>query len=383
VTGSGIGASEPAIGASDDPLAFLVAPVPPEAFLERHYERAPLVSAGSDPGRFASLLSLEMVDRFIDTADLRQDMVALVRSGRIVDAARYVAPSGRVIPSAVVEEYLGGATIILQHLQDSLRSLGEFCGALEARFSAHTQTNVYLTPPGAQGFAPHHDTHDVFVLQISGTKKWRLYESQQLPPRGLELRPGDCLYIPRGLTHDASSTEEASLHVTVGVIGKSWHDLLAAALAALGRRDAELGRLLPLGHAGPAVDRQAIRRGFLVAAERLADPRLADEALDMLIDDFLRDRRPKVGGVLAIPAREAASRPHRLRPLTPWRLRSEGRDLILTGPGGDLRFDSAQEEALHLALSGTVFEPLRLPCPDPQRLFHKLWSNGYLVPATA
>ena len=37
-------------------------------------------------------------------------------------------------------------------------------------------SNVYMTPSGAQGLAPHHDDVDVFVLQTQGRKKWKLYE---------------------------------------------------------------------------------------------------------------------------------------------------------------------------------------------------------------
>ena len=38
------------------------------------------------------------------------------------------------------------------------------------------QANAYATPAGAQGFAVHHDTHDVFVLQVAGEKRWLVYE---------------------------------------------------------------------------------------------------------------------------------------------------------------------------------------------------------------
>ena len=39
--------------------------------------------------------------------------------------------------------------------------------------------NVYLTPPGTQGFAPHFDDVDVFLLQLEGRKHWRLYEPSE------------------------------------------------------------------------------------------------------------------------------------------------------------------------------------------------------------
>lgn len=33
----------------------------------------------------------------------------------------------------------------------------------------------YLTPPGTQGFAPHYDDIEAFVLQLEGKKQWSLY----------------------------------------------------------------------------------------------------------------------------------------------------------------------------------------------------------------
>jgi len=35
-----------------------------------------------------------------------------------------------------------------------------------------------LTPPGSQGFAPHFDDIEAFVIQLEGKKRWRLYPSR-------------------------------------------------------------------------------------------------------------------------------------------------------------------------------------------------------------
>ena len=42
----------------------------------------------------------------------------------------------------------------------------------------------YLTPPGTQGFAPHWDDIEVFILQLEGKKHWKLYS-----PRYCQLDP--------------------------------------------------------------------------------------------------------------------------------------------------------------------------------------------------
>jgi len=365
---------------SDGPLDFLVAPVTPASFFGNHYKQAPLLCTGREPDRFAPLLTLEQLDTFLDTADLRADMVALARSGHMLDSSLFVGATGRVIPSAVAEEYLNGATIIFQHLQDSFEQLGDFCRGLEALFSAHVQTNVYLTPPGAQGFAPHADTHDVFILQLAGAKNWRL---RGHPAEDFTLRPGDSVYIPSGLVHEAwSAGDSPSLHITVGVIAKSWAELLAAAVAELAESEPELRRPLPPGHARADFDRSGIRRKLASLARRLADPGLADGALNRLVDDWLGERRPRVAGVLRGSARQPATR-YRARPGTPWRLHPDGRDLILTGPGGDLRFAAADRAALEIILSGQAFAPEALPARDPQRLILRLRANGYVEPAPA
>jgi len=56
---------------------------------------------------------------------------------------------------------------------------------------------VYLTPPGSQGFSPHYDDIDAFVLQLEGSKRWRCYR----PPTRAGL-PG-ALLQPRLSPEDA------------------------------------------------------------------------------------------------------------------------------------------------------------------------------------
>ena len=85
----------------------------------------------------------------------------------------------------VYELFRAGATISIRHLHESLPELAALCRAVEQVFSGHFQTNIYLSPPNAQGFGTHFDSHDVFVLQVAGSKLWTLYDTVvELPLHG-------------------------------------------------------------------------------------------------------------------------------------------------------------------------------------------------------
>jgi hypothetical protein len=61
------------------------------------------------------------------------------------------------------------------------------------------------------------------------------------------LEPGDLLYLPRGVVHEARSADSISAHVTIGIYPVTWVDLIAVALGQLGYQDVRLRKALPVG----------------------------------------------------------------------------------------------------------------------------------------
>ena len=166
------------------------------------------------------------------------------------------------------------------------------------------QANSYYTPRRAQGFAVHHDTHDVFALQVAGEKRWLVYEprlelplkdqrwSAELGPVGepvldLTLRAGDTLYLPRGWPHEALTSDSDSLHVTVGVNQYTWIDAFKAALAEL-EDDVDFRRSVPLDGSCEAD-----------LASRLVARLGAEEVASRMRARFVGSRRPVLGGQLS------------------------------------------------------------------------------------
>jgi len=405
MTGSALQADESNMAASprweDDALGFLIAPVTPAEFLDRHYERAALVGIRSEPERYADLLTLESLDHFINSADLREGMIDLTNHRNRIERDDYVGEDGRISRATVAEEYLRGSTIILPQFHESTFNLGEFCRALEELFTCHVQTNIYLTPQsqdgvGNQGFPPHYDNHDVFVMQISGAKAWRLYgQPVETPFRGerfelgrheagevtqeFTLKAGDCLYLPRGLMHDAENVgDEPSLHITVGLITKTWADLLLESISELALVSPEFRRSLPAGFAGREFDREQARAYFDKLKALIADKAEMDGAFDLLADNFLRGRRPNVAGVILAAGTAKEGDRYRRRRFVPWNVADDEGKLVLVGPGGDLEFAAEDGDALDVALSGAPFAAADLACEKPDGLIRTLWAAGYL-----
>ena len=193
------------------------------------------------------------------------------------------------------------------------------------------------------------------------------------------MNPGDCVYIPRGLMHDAENVgDEPSLHITVGLITKTWADLLLESISELALSEPDFRRSLPAGFAAREFDREVARRHFNHLTRLIADKASMDNAFDLLADNFIRARRPNVSGVVASAQALAPGDRFRCRRFVPWNVADDEGKLILIGPGGDLELNAADGDALDVALSGKEFTAKDLPGEEPEGLIRTLWAAGYL-----
>jgi len=389
-------------------LRRCVAP-PPGAFLAEHWERRPLLSRAADlPGGYDDLLCPGDVDELLGPRALRLPFFRLVQDGSGIDARSCtragVAGDTRLTdlpdPDRIAERYAAGATIVLNSLHRVWPPLGSFCRELAAELGHPVQVNAYVTPPGAQGFTPHHDTHDVFVLQVDGGKSWTVAEpvvelplasqpSSGLPPGTAAsspvalcatLRPGDALYLPRGWVHSAATTDERSIHLTVGVLGATWYDVLGDLVAGAADEPA-FRRLLPPPGATDEDPAGFLRRAAdwlaAVPPQRVEAAVTARRARAVPPEPLAPLAQAEAGRVLA-PG--SALRP---RAGLPGEVRTEGDQVVLRVPGRELRLPSYTEEAVRLALAAR-FTPaeLALDPADALVLCRRLLREGIVVPAT-
>ena len=308
-------------------LGRLVEPVPVEQFIADHWERKPLRVSGGAADRFRHLVSRDALDALLAEHNLHHPGVTAIDHRRRIPFEEYAYRSKLIDAARLYKLWGDGATLVFSQLELQNLALGLFCRSLEQECSTRFQANVYLTPGNAQGFRPHYDSHDVFILQVEGRKRWMLYDTPvALPfrtdefdpervPCGevsdeFDLGPGDVLYLPRGLMHDARTIEgEHSLHVTLGVLNTPWSDLFADVLEKVVHQDPRFRESLPLGFAREGFDEAAARERFDVLVRAFAERASIDPFLDHFAEDLVGTRHPRLPGQFVQLERAAALTP--------------------------------------------------------------------------
>ncbi len=380
-------------------LARIVA-LEPAKFAAAHWGRAPLLCRADElggPGGFADLLSPDAVDELLSRRGLRTPFLRVARAGTVLPAAEFTGSGGvgaeigdQVLDEQALRLYASGATLVLQGLHRIWPSLIEFGRRLGAELRRPVQVNAYLTPPQSQGFSTHYDTHDVFVLQVDGAKRWRIHEpvlpdplEQQAwgghadevaatasgePALDVLLAPGDALYLPRGWLHSAQAHGVRSLHLTVGVRALTRYALVEELLK-LAAGDQRLRATIPFGVdvTDPAAIEPELTETVAALRSWLTDAG-PDEVADRMAARDWPASRPEPIGPLAQLDFAAGLGPDdeiTVREGLRWRLVEDGPGhVVLRLTGRTLRFPAYCAPALEMALGGGPLRVGDLPLDD-------------------
>ena len=284
----------------------LVAPISEEEFRANYWERKPLVIHRENPDYYGDLFNLQDFDEFITRGP------GYVKTAEAT--AKKQAKHHGATPDAlerVLSEMRDGHTLILDSMQSFEPKLKGFCGSLARETGFRFQTNIYLTPPNGKGFTAHWDNHDVFVLQVLGSKHWKVEKNRRTLPekdgtteeserefRGevhdFTLRQGDMIYIPRGFIHAAECGVESSMHITLGVYAPTWDELLVAAVRVAAMKSENLRHYLPFGYM-KGNDAEIAKRAANELRD-MADPAFLAEVLERLRDEKVKKAPLDISG---------------------------------------------------------------------------------------
>jgi hypothetical protein len=365
-------------------LEELIHPVEPREFFDRYWEKEHLHLSRGEPDFYRPIFSLEDVDRWIaaSTREGGEQLVLRAPDGKVL---RNTAP-GKVPLEQLYDGIGSGQSLILRAIHESWPPLLPLIARLEEAFSARVKINLYLSPPGAEGFARHIDYHDFFIFQLYGSKQWFLYDYEYLPVERLEYGPypafregttrstplrrelrleqGDLLYVPRGMPHHASAVDDVSLHLTVSFHPLYWIDLLKAAVEEVGVRNRQMQKALPPGFLGDPGRREGMDEVFAACLATLARDASFPATLAAVTETLVRKPRPYADGHFAQLVRldelTLGSEVDR-RPGLHCSVEQTGEEGVIRYGGGHLRGPAALVPALEFIRDHRRFTPADLP----------------------
>jgi cupin superfamily protein len=277
------------MAASEIDFESLISPYTTDQFFSEYWETKPLSISGRQTDYYATLLSGSDIDYILSTSFLL-DRSHVELLGKIDNPELL----GKDHVSAAYQAYRQGASFRIRGINRHWKPLWLLCRDIEEVFAFPVGANLYCTPKNSHGLDRHYDRHDTLILQIAGSKHWALYSSpeklplEHVPLMGFEklgeatqyrgapvvgdvvartageepinefvMEPGDLLYLPRGFVHEARTSEDISVHVTIGIHALTWLDLIAVSLGQFGHKDPRFRKALPVGFnkraAGPSI----------------------------------------------------------------------------------------------------------------------------------
>jgi hypothetical protein len=298
-----------------------------------------------------------------------------------------------------------GYTIVIKDAALLSARLQRACNRLQGDLGAYVGANVYFTPPGAQGFEIHHDSHDTLTVQIEGSKTWRIYEPLVALPlesqplhgavrasltlhREVTLHAGDTLYLPRGYAHEAVATADRTLHVTFALAPVRAIDLLHATLDSAAMADVGLRRALPFGWQIDPAFASTFAADIGSQLPGIFAREAVARATQIAVNDVFASSRSDAGGAfdqVAAIAGLTADSVLRMNENFPTLVRETATTVDLMVPGKSLGLPKVCMPALERLQAGPVrFGDLTLAVSDADRLFFikTLILEGVLLVAT-
>ena len=353
----------------------LIRPVAPDAFFNTYWERKPLHVGRSAPPFYGDLLTAADLETALTAAT---DSFGLARNSE--DGAYTVeyAGSAAEVSELTITGLRGGDSLVLLDAQDRLSNLGLICRLLAREFAYQVHSKVFLTPAGCKAFKPHYDRYDAFILQVLGSKSWRVEKYRRKFPRPEEhdrgdtelsryrnefrLDQGDFLYIPRGYVHAAEADDAVSMHITLTVEPPTWEDLLHAVVKRAADREERFKHALPAGFLSEPPDRLAA--GLAKLAEAMTAPAHLDDVAGRFADEYVTRFAPDIAGHLAAfvagdsPAPDEVVGPRRG---LIYRLGDEDGSVVLLVGARRIAFPELLADQLRFALETPSFTVRDLP----------------------
>jgi ribosomal protein L16 Arg81 hydroxylase len=372
--------------------------ISPDDFFETIWEQQPRLALNACEDDLEQILTIDQFDVIINSNSHGLNIVEGKMARPVI-----TGESNSFSSQYLYEAYARGCTILQSGIQRYCLPIADICRQIELEIlnagiglSEAIGANVYLTPPGSQGFDIHYDNHCVLVVQLSGTKKWNVFnpldklpvarctksiaiEQLDRPLMDVTLQPGDVLYIPRGFPHFAVCNEQSSLHLTLSIRTITWADVIYGACL----DDASFRKSV----------RQNTRNGS--SSQKHYEEKLISRLTQMKVEDFISNRRIENRSMLHPLPHSRISSLDKIKtidinstvtrqPLVECEVIIKGDKALLAFCGGLLQLPVSMKPVLEFIAKRNEFSPGELPSIydhyDPVELTRLLVRKGLVYP---
>ncbi|RFP79979.1 cupin domain-containing protein [Hydrogenophaga sp. SNF1] len=207
---------------SDEPLALLGG-LSPERFMRRHWQKKPLLIRQAIPG-FQPPLARAALFELAGREGVESRLVEHARAGWRL---RHGPFARRALPPQNRPRW----TLLVQGVD--LHSDAAHALLQRFRFVPDARLDDLMVSWASEGggVGPHFDSYDVFLLQATGRRRWRIGRQKDLslrpgvplkilqhfePEEEFVLEPGDMLYLPPRWAHDGEAVGGDCMTCSIG-----------------------------------------------------------------------------------------------------------------------------------------------------------------------
>ncbi|MDP1961375.1 MAG: cupin domain-containing protein [Reyranella sp.] len=215
----------PAIASLEDLIAPLTAP----EFLELLRRRSIKFHRGSGENRYGDLLTWRSLRSMIETGAVPAEALRITKDAAVIPPVFYLE-NGKMAGDKLDRLLSSGASLVIATLSPHVPALEALCASIGDRTAETIVAGAIATRGDGGALAYHYDEDDLFIVQVEGSKRWRVYGPPvQNPVAGMDasskqqgepvfdevLRPGDFLFLPAGYWHQCANKRDLSLHLGI------------------------------------------------------------------------------------------------------------------------------------------------------------------------
>jgi len=217
----------------------------PQKFMKAYWHKRPLLVRGAIPAFRLSKKLGETLGSPISPEELFKISGDDALESRLIKANPWTFSNGpfkkKSIPSLEAPDW----TLLLQGMEARHPAAAKVLSWFRFIPDARLDDLMISIAGSGGGVGPHFDSYDVFLIQMSGRRRWRISEQKDLslnpdlPLKILQkfkaeqewdLEPGDMLYLPPHIAHDGIALDAGCQTWSVGFRSPSYKEILQEGL---------------------------------------------------------------------------------------------------------------------------------------------------------